>query len=294
MDVEPFGPGSMHWETAGEYRNLLVAGSALVLQTMHPAVGAAVAAHSAYKDDPWGRLDRTLTSVQKWVYGGAAGPAEGRRLREMHAPISGVDEQGRAYHALNGDAWAWVHWTLFERFITLNEYFGRPYPVQRQELLFAESKQLARILRVSEREMPADLAAFWDYFDHMVAERLEPHPTALDVLEVLHGTPMPPRLPAALRRAWVPVGMASGEFNHFLAVGTLPPAVRRKLGLAWSGRDERRLRRIGRAIALVTPRLPERLRYMPIAYRARRAARGRPVVNGAFRESSPTPRPARP
>ncbi|MGW4402828.1 oxygenase MpaB family protein [Nonomuraea sp. NPDC004702] len=70
MNVEPFGPGSMHWDTAGEYRNLLVAGSALVLQTMHPAVGAAVAEHSTYKDDPWGRLNRTLASVQKWVYGG--------------------------------------------------------------------------------------------------------------------------------------------------------------------------------------------------------------------------------
>ncbi|MEU6730682.1 oxygenase MpaB family protein [Nonomuraea wenchangensis] len=273
MDVEPFGPGSMHWETAGEYRNLLVAGSALVLQTMHPAVGAAVAEHSTYKSDPWGRLNRTLESVQTWVYGGAAGPAEGRRLRELHRTISGVDEHGRPYHALNAEAWAWVHLTLFERFVALNRHFGTPLTGAEQRRLYEESRQLGRMLRVPERELPADLDDYWRYFDRMVAERLEPHPTALDVLSAMRGTPAPPGLPAPLRRLWTPVGAGAGEFSHFVTVGTLPPAVRDKLGLRWTVRDERRLRRVGQAVAALTPRLPERLRYMPIAYRARRAAR---------------------
>ncbi|MCK2212914.1 DUF2236 domain-containing protein [Actinomadura sp. ATCC 31491] len=273
MDVEPFGPGSMHWDTAGEYRNLLVAGSALVLQTMHPAVGAAVAEHSTYRSDPWGRLTRTLASVQTWVYGGAAGPAEGQRLREIHRPISGVDERGRAYHALNGEAWAWVHLTLFERFVTLSRCFGTPLTGDAQRRLYEESRQLGRILRVPEREMPEDLDAYWHYLDRMVAERLEPHPTALDVLAAVRGTPVPPGLPAPLRRLWPPVGAGAGEFSHFLTVGTLPAAVRDKLGLRWTAREERRLRRVGHAVAVLTPRLPERLRYMPIAYRARRAAR---------------------
>ncbi|MFC4012390.1 oxygenase MpaB family protein [Nonomuraea purpurea] len=263
----------MHWETAGEYRNLLVAGSALVLQTMHPAVGAAVADHSTYKDDPWGRLVRTLASVQTWVYGGVGGPAEGERLRRLHRRISGTDERGRPYHALNGEAWAWVHLTLFERFIALNRCFATPYTVEEERRLYAESRQLGAILQVPERELPADLDAFWRYFDGMVADRLEAHPTALDVLSVMRGTPAPPRLPRPLRRWWTPVGVGSGEFNHFVTVGTLPPAVRTKLGLRWTAREERRLRRLGHAVAMLTPRLPERLRYMPIAYSARKAAR---------------------
>ncbi|MEV5559154.1 oxygenase MpaB family protein [Nonomuraea wenchangensis] len=275
MDVEPFGPGSMHWDTAGEYRNLLVAGSALVLQTMHPAVGAAVAEHSTYKSDPWGRLNRTLTSVQTWVYGGEDGLAEGRRLREIHRTISGVDERGRPYHALNAEAWAWVHLTLFERFVALNRHFGTPLTGAQQRRLYAESRQLGHILRVPERELPADLEDYWRYFDRMVAERLEPHPTALDVLSAMRGAPAPPGLPAPLRRLWTPVGAGAGEFSHFVTVGTLPPAVRDKLGLRWTVKDERRLRRVGQAVAALTPRLPERLRYMPIAYRARRAAAAR-------------------
>ncbi|NUR93123.1 MAG: DUF2236 domain-containing protein [Nonomuraea sp.] len=279
----------MHWETSGEYRNLLVAGSALVIQTMHPAVGAAVAEHSTYQQDPWGRLNRTLTSVQTWVYGGQAGPAEGQRLREIHRAISGVDEQGREYHALNGEAWAFVHLSLFERFIALRRVFGRPYTRAQQERLYAESRQLGRILRVPEREMPPDLAAFWAYFDAMVADRLEAHPTALEVLRTLRRSPVPPGLPG---RLWKPFGMVSGEFNYFVTVGTLPPAVREKLGLAWSAREERRLRQVGRAVAALTPMLPERLRYMPIAYRARRAARGAALSVPASRGSGSRPRPA--
>ncbi|MEU4328271.1 oxygenase MpaB family protein [Nonomuraea dietziae] len=279
--MEAFHPGTIHWDTAGEYRNLLVAGSALVLQTMHPAVGAAVAEHSTYKQDPWGRLNRTLTSVQKWVYGGAEGIEEGRRLREIHAPISGTDEQGRSYHALNGEAYAWVHLTLFERYITLHRYFGTPYSAEQERALYAESQQLGRILRVPGREVPPTIEEFWPYFDEMIAERLEPHPTALEVLATMRGTPVPPMVPRVLRRLWAPVGMGSGEFNHFVTVGTLPPAVREVLGLSWSARDERRLRRLGRAVAALTPHLPERARYLPVAYRARRAARRRRELSPA-------------
>ncbi|MBN6053585.1 DUF2236 domain-containing protein [Nonomuraea sp. RK-328] len=273
MTVEPLGPGSLHWETAGEYRNLLVGGSALVLQTMHPAVGAAVARHSAFRDDPWGRLTRTLTSAQTWVYGGEDGPAEGARLRELHQRFAGVDERGRPYHALSGEAWAWVHLSLFERYVTLNRLFSVPYGPDDERRLYAEARRIGAILRVPEREMPADIEAFWRYFDGMVAGRLEAHPTAFEVLAMLRSTPPPPGLPAPLRHLWAPVGVGWGEFAWFITVGTLPPAVRERLGLRWSARDERRLRHLGRAVAAITPRLPERLRYMPLACRARRAAR---------------------
>lgn len=83
--------------------------------------------------------------MQKWVYGGAEGPAEGRRPRRLHAPIGGVDARGRRYHALNGEAWAWVHLALFERFIALNRYFGTPYTEEQQRCFYEESRQLAAI-----------------------------------------------------------------------------------------------------------------------------------------------------
>lgn len=260
------GPGVRLWDSMGEYRSLLIAGSALVLQTMHPAVGAAVARHSVFRENPWGRLRRTLDSVQRWVY--ADGEAEVRRLRGLHAGIRGVDERGRPYHALEGEAWAWVHWSLFEQVRTLERVFGSG--TADEAAIFADYQALGRLLRVRGRELFQDLTEYQRYFDHMVTERLEAHPTALEVLATLRNTPSPPGVPGLV---WKPVGVPAGELNYFVTVGTLPPVVREKLGLRWSARRERLLRAFGRAVAAVAPRLPERVRYMPLARRARRAAR---------------------
>src|SRR3954452_4710414 len=107
----------------------------------------------------------------------------------------------------------------------------------------------------------------------MVAETLENHPTGHDLLDADRVTGAPPGLPAPLRRLWGRHALGANRLNWFVTVGTLPPAVRDRLELEWTARDERRLRRFGRAVAAVVPRLPERLRYLPIACHARRAAR---------------------
>ena len=70
-----------------------------------------------------------------------------------------------------------------------------------------------------------------------------------------------------------------GRVQHFVTVGTLPPRAREILGLPWTDRDERRLRLLGRLVALAMTVLPERLRYFPIAYEARRADRARRALD---------------
>src|SRR5690606_39783032 len=56
---------------------------------------------SGFRTDPLGRAARSFASVQTWVYGGRTAIEEGRRLREMHKPLSAVDEEGRRHHALS-------------------------------------------------------------------------------------------------------------------------------------------------------------------------------------------------
>jgi uncharacterized protein (DUF2236 family) len=272
---ETFGPGSLLWDGMGDQRILLLLGGALIMQTMHPVIGDAVDDRSTYRTDPWGRYERSITSVQKWVYGGPHAIEEGLRLRRLHATIKGVGATGRPFDALDPEPYAWVHLTAFERGVTLNRYFFRqPYSSEEERRLYAEILQLGRILCVPEEMMPPTVEDYRRYFDDMVATTLEAHPTALDVLSRLERTPMPRSLPPALRFAWGPFGRSSGRFQRFVTVGTFPPAVRELLGLSWSDKDERRLQRIGRLIARTFPRLPERVRYLPIAYRARQAARG--------------------
>ncbi|GIH28898.1 hypothetical protein Aph01nite_72080 [Acrocarpospora phusangensis] len=274
--VEPFRPGSLLWDGMGDRRLMLVLGGALVMQVMHPQIGAAIGQQSVYRTDPWGRLDRSLTSLLTWVYGGPDAVEEGHRLRALHKDISGTDDQGRKYHALSAEPYAWVHLTAFERSVTVARYFGEELTPEQERRTYEEIKQLGRILQVPERMFPATVADYWAYFDDMVANTLEDHPTAHDVLDAARRTVAPPYLPGALRRLWGRHALGANRVNLFLIVGTLPPAVRDKLGLAWTAADERRLRRLGRVVATVAPRLPERLRYLPLAYQARVRSRSAP------------------
>jgi uncharacterized protein (DUF2236 family) len=82
------------------------------------------------------------------------------------------------------------------------------------------------------------------------------------------------------------VAHVPGRAQHFVTVGTLPPRARAILDLPWSARDERRLRLLGRLVAVTMTVLPERMRYFPIAYEARRVHRAQQALRRAL-ESRP-------
>src|SRR5215471_16837379 len=86
-----YGPGSEAWVLNREAMLLLGAGPrALLLQLAHPSVAAGVADHSDFRTDPWRRLQGTLDSYLRIVYGTAtAARAEIRRLNELHRAITG-------------------------------------------------------------------------------------------------------------------------------------------------------------------------------------------------------------
>lgn len=272
QEPEPFGPDSLMWDKFGMYTSMLAGNSAFILQLMHPAIGTVVDQLSSFRTDPVGRAVRSFTSVQTWIYGGPVAIEEGRRLREMHKPLSAVDENGVRHHALSAEPWAWVHLTGFYAATAADRYFStEPMDAEKEQQVFDEFLHLGRILRVPERMLPPTIADYWTYFDAMVADTLIPHKAAYHVLDALDQ--VPPTVPAALRPALAPLNLAVGRLGRLIIVGTLPQAAREKLGLKWTASDERRLRLVGQAIARTTPLLPERVRYMPIAYRARAAAR---------------------
>ncbi|AUY53111.1 oxygenase MpaB family protein [Streptomyces sp. CB01881] len=266
---EPLGAGSLMWDIAGEYRSLLIVPSALLLQVAHPMVGAAVGDHSAFRADAWGRALRTGNSMLKYIYGGPVALSEGRRLRELHRSYHGVDEQGRAYHALNGPAYAWVNGSLFERYVTARRLFGRPLDLAQQRQLYAESRQLGRVLLVPEREMPPTVEEFRRYFRDMVTHRLENTATARTLLTALRHPPRPPDLPARLAPAWPALRETLGRLARLVTVGTLTPELRELLGLRWTGTDQRRMNALAAGVRAGHAILPERYQYMRDVARVR-------------------------
>jgi uncharacterized protein (DUF2236 family) len=92
---------------------------ALLLQSLHPLAMAGVAAHSGYKGDPWGRLQRTSEFLATTTFG-TIEHAEQQiaRVRRIHERVRGTAPDGRAYAASDPHLLRWVHVTEADSFLT--------------------------------------------------------------------------------------------------------------------------------------------------------------------------------
>ncbi|NEB76406.1 DUF2236 domain-containing protein [Streptomyces sp. SID14478] len=270
-DPPPPPPGGVLWDTAGDVRSLLALPAAFVLQVAHPAVGAGVDDHSVFRTDPWGRGARSLTSVLLWVYGGEAAAEEGRRLRRLHRTIQGTDPHGRRYHALTPAYYAWVHATGYPVARYARRYFARPFTPAEDERFYAEWLRVGRILGIHDRDMPRTVEEFWPYYRTMLSQEIGRNTVVDELTAPDRDVPAPDH--AVLRLLWPVLRPALTRAMAFLSVGLLPPEAREAIGLTWTPRQERRLRRIAVPVRWIVPRLPERLRYLPLARRARDAHR---------------------
>ncbi|MFF9867201.1 oxygenase MpaB family protein [Streptomyces sp. NPDC013953] len=273
----PPPPGGVLWSLAGDIRGLLMLPAALTLQVAHPAVGAGVDEHSVFRTDPWGRGERSLRSLQLWVYGGEAAAEEGRRLRRLHRTIQGTDTRGRRYHALTPANYAWVHATGFPVYQHAARYLVRPMTEAQERALYAEWLRVGRILGIHDRDMPQTIEEFWPYYRKVLAEEIEATVVVREL--VATGTPVPPPdrgplpLRLLLRLLWPVLLPPLARFRRFVTIGFMPPDARAAIGLEWTDAQERALRRFGRVVRAVVPALPERLRYLPLAREARRRHR---------------------
>jgi uncharacterized protein (DUF2236 family) len=260
------GRYSVTWRLAGDARLMLASGAALLLQVAHPTVGAGVQEFSDYERDPWGRLFRTLDFTNVMVYGGPDAAWEmGRRVRAMHRSIKGVRPDGRRYHGLEPEAYAWVHATLAETIVGAHARFGRPMDRAQVERFYEEWRRLGRLLGVRERDLPETWPDFRAYVDEMVEQRLEATEAARGVIRTLLDPAQPP-LPMLGDSAWRRARIPAVRLSYLGTVGMLPPALRERLELRWTRRDELELRAAGRLSRAATPVMPKRLRRMGPAY----------------------------
>lgn len=98
---------------------------ALLLQSLHPLAMAAVAGHSGYRGDPWGRLQRTSYFLAVTTFG-RAGDAEEtiQRVRAIHRQVTGTAPDGRPYAASDPHLLTWVHIAEADSFLCAHSRFG--------------------------------------------------------------------------------------------------------------------------------------------------------------------------
>lgn len=264
------GPDSVTWRTTSDARLYAVMLYPLLLQVAHPTVGAGVRDYSDFERRPWNRLIRTIDYVTMLVYGGAdAGPA-GRRLRDIHKQFKGVREDGQRYHALEPDAYAWVHGTLIDTYVRGHEQFGRPMTPDEVNRFYREYRRLGRLIGVRERDLPETWPEFREYFDEMTSAELVRTESVRRVLGSIGEAPPPVPIPSAIWRA---LQLPMSRMLWLGGVGLLSPEMRERFEIPWSRRDEREYRAFGRVSRGLEPVMPERLRIMgPAQLRMRRRA----------------------
>ncbi|MEU2833518.1 oxygenase MpaB family protein [Streptomyces lavendulae] len=99
--------------------------SALLLQSLHPLAMAAVAAHSGFRGDPWGRLQRTSTFLAVTTYGTARDAQLAvDRVRAVHEAVRGTTAAGEHYHAADPHLLGWVHAAEVDCFLRAHQRFG--------------------------------------------------------------------------------------------------------------------------------------------------------------------------
>jgi uncharacterized protein (DUF2236 family) len=123
---------------------------ALVLQALHPLAMAGVAAHSGYRGDPWGRLQRTSRFLAATTFGTVEVAEQSiARVRAVHRTVRGTAADGRRYRADDPHLLGWVHVAEVDSFVRAHQRFGaRPLSPDRYDEYVAESGFVASKLGV--------------------------------------------------------------------------------------------------------------------------------------------------
>ncbi len=272
------GPGSLLWHYAGDHRMAFTGLAAGILQLMHPGIGAGVAEHSDFFNDPWDRIVRSVPQIMGVIYDPQP-EVVGHRVRDYHRTIRGVDHLGRPYRALEPSTYWWAHATFQYAVDQVADRFDarRLSPADREEL-YLDGVEWYRRYGVSMRPVPADHGAFCAEWQRYLDEVLEMTPAAARALEMaLHGRTMRVGFLPSWTRLLQPVVV--NPVLRLTAIGGLPATVRKRFDIPWRLEEELQYRTLQAAVRGWWLGLPAALRYGPTAaagYRARRRAEGAP------------------
>jgi uncharacterized protein (DUF2236 family) len=214
-----FGPDSVAWRVHAHPAGMLAGGfAALMLQSLHPLAMAGVDAHSDFRTDPVGRLNRTARFVTVTTFGSTReAEAAFAKVRQIHTFVRGTAPDGREYDAADPDLLTWVHTAEARCFLAGYQAFaGEPLTDAERDQYYAEVAVIAEQLGAAEVARSA--AEIEAYFERI---RPELHVTAaaMDCIRFLRGFGRDTRERVATRTL-----MNAG-------IGLLPDWARSDLGL---------------------------------------------------------------
>jgi uncharacterized protein (DUF2236 family) len=172
-DYGLFGPGSATWQLMGE-PILWVAGiRALYLQALHPRTMLGTWQNSAlmHRHEAWARFLRTTEFVRIRTYGTTQEVQRaGRRVRKIHASLTGTDPDGTKFRLDEPDQLLWVHCAEVGSYVDICRRCGMGATPDQLDAFVDEQRRAAALIGLDPEQVPASVAELDAYYQQAMQQ----------------------------------------------------------------------------------------------------------------------------
>lgn len=165
--VQP--PESVTWRVHID-RSMWVGGvSGLMLQALHPMAMWGVWQNSNFREDPFGRLQRTADFVGVATFGSPDEiDALGAKVRGIHRRLRILNhDTGRTEPLDQPELLRWVHCAEVYSYLQVARRAGLPLTDEMADRYFAEQRRTGTYVGLHEEDLPGSLAEMEAYFEEM-------------------------------------------------------------------------------------------------------------------------------
>jgi uncharacterized protein (DUF2236 family) len=162
-----FGPGSVTWRIMGRPEIWVAGFRAAYLQALHPRVMRGTWQNTALADrnEAWSRFVRTTEFVRVRTYGSLAEvDRAGRRIRKIHASLTGTDADGAEFRLDEPELLLWVHCGEVASYFDVARRGGMQLSASDADTFLTEQRRSAAVVGLDPDQVPgsaADLAAYF-------------------------------------------------------------------------------------------------------------------------------------
>lgn len=256
----------------------LIGGTAnVIMQLANPGVGYGVVESTVESGQVFRHpIKRTRTTLT-YLAIAQLGTDEDKRLyrkavNRAHAPVRSGESSPVKYNAFDPELQLWVAACLYKGVEDTCAIFVGPLSEEDLDVIYADSAAFGTTLQVPYESWPADRAAFKEYWDACVEQRISIDDTVRNYLHDL----------VNLRFLPTPLGAPFAPLSRFLTTGFLPPRFREEMRLPWSPTRQHWFDRVMATLATIVRWSPKPVRQFPfnvlLSDVRRRVAAGRPLV----------------
>jgi uncharacterized protein (DUF2236 family) len=261
-----FGPGSATWQLMGE-PVLWVAGvRALYLQALHPRTMLGTWQNSAlvHRHEAWARFLRTTEFVRIRTYGAMPEVERaGRRVRKIHASLTGTEDDGTEFRLDEPDQLLWVHCAEVDSYVDICRRCGMGATPGQLDAFVDEQRRSAALMGLDPQHVPASIAELDAYYQQ-ARQRAVARNEAKKSLLMSFNPPLPPAL--------IPLKLVVPAVNT-LAFAALPPWARKLYGAPGNPATDAVTTATLKALYQTTRLAPDRLRYTRTVRQAKQTVR---------------------